>query len=87
MNNLAITPCVTDARYASRTSRVKRAVGLERTPDYMGYKPKPGILGATLPGRCLRHILILSFGLYGDLPSHNNPDVFFGASQEQVQGP
>jgi len=23
-------------------------------PTYMGYKPKPGILGATLPGRCLR---------------------------------
>jgi hypothetical protein len=32
----------------------------------------------TLPGYCALHILILSFGLYGDLPGHNNAYVFFG---------
>jgi hypothetical protein len=70
VNNLAITPCLTDAVLS-----VKRAAGLERTRTNI----HAGILGATLPGRRRAlHILILSFSLYRDLPSHNDAYVFFG---------
>jgi len=47
-------------------------------PANMGYKPQPGILGAPCrDAACALHILILSFGLYSDLRSHNNAYVFF----------
>jgi hypothetical protein len=50
-------------------------------PTNMGYKPKPDILGATLPGRCLRTSYPNTVvWLYGDLPSHNNAYVFFDHS-------
>ena len=77
VNRLA--PCVTDAGHASRASRVKRAVGFERTPNQYGIQtPSPAFWQP--PCRdpaCALHILILSFGLYGHLPSHNNAYVFF----------
>jgi hypothetical protein len=38
----------------------------------------------TLPGYCALHILILSFGLYGDLPGHNNAYVFFGHTERAI---
>ena len=80
VNNLAIAPCVTDAGHASRTSRVKRAVGLERTPNQYGIQtPSPAFWGPPCPdATCAFHILILSFNLYGNLPNHNNAYVFFG---------
>jgi hypothetical protein len=80
VNNLAIAPWVTDAGHASRASRVKRAVGLERAPNQYGVQT-PSRAFWEPPCRdaaCALHILILSFGLYGDLPSHNNAYAFSG---------
>jgi hypothetical protein len=80
VNNLAIAPCVTDAGHASRASRVKPAIGLERTPNQYGIQtPNPGFWEPPCrDAACAPHILILSFGLYGDLPSHNNAYVHTG---------
>jgi hypothetical protein len=79
VNNLAIAPCVIDAGHASRASRIKRAVGLERAPNqYRIQTPSPTFWEPPCrDAACAIHILILSFGLYGHLPSHNNAYVFF----------
>jgi hypothetical protein len=57
VNNLAITPCVTDARHASRASRVKRAVGLERTPNQYGVQTQARHSASHLAGTPPAHFI------------------------------
>src|SRR6516164_7996926 len=57
-------------------------------PTIWGTNPSPAFWEPPcLDAACALHILILSFGLYGDLPSHNNPYVFFGHTGDNRHRP